>query len=288
MTDAVEPFAAGARRDISVDGHRVAVFELGAGEPCLLIHGYPQTHWCWHKIAPALARTHRVIMPDWFGCGASEQKPGSKPSYEREAERIGKLLDALGLESVNLIVHDYGGFIGLGFAAAHPERVRRLAVINSRAQGYFSAYPWFVFNTLCLIARAPFGEKLFALLPLYAMHRQSLMHDMRKGVFTAAELEHYIGGMRSRAGRQWLGHVYRYFQGTRRGSLRGLAKTLTMPSAVIWGDRDPYSRFWIAEELTALLPASKLTRIAGAGHFTPEERPQEVHAALVELLARKA
>lgn len=288
MTAATSTFEVGTRRDMKVDGQRVAVFEPGAGEPCLLIHGYPQTHWCWHKVAPGLARTHRVIMPDWFGCGASEQTFESRPTWEHEQDRIRKLIEALGTGPVNLIVHDYGGFIGLGFAARNPQLVRRLAVINSRAQGYFAAYPWTVFNTFCAIARAPFGEKLFGLLPLHTMHRQSLKQEVRKGVFSKEELEHYIGWMRTWSGRRWLGHVYRYFQGTRRKSLRDEARTLKMPSAVIWGDRDPFSRFWIGEELASLMPASKLTRIRGAGHFTPEERPDEVLAALTELLGRQA
>ena len=276
----------GSRRVLRVDGQRIAVFEAGAGEPCFLLHGYPQSHWCWRGVAARLALTHRVIAPDWFGAGESERSMTSNPSYEREVARIAMLLDALELHRVNYICHDYGGFLGLGFALRHTERVMRLAVINSRAQGDFAPSSYILFNFLCAVARLPFGESLFSMLPLHRMHQRSLYRYVRNGSFTAGDLERYIGFLRGREGKMWLGQFYRYFQATRRKELRQGAPRLTMPAAVIWGDRDPYSPVRIGLELARLLPNADFTRLPGADHFSPEERPEEISAALARLLAR--
>ncbi len=275
----------GSRRVLTVDGQRLAVFEDGAGEACLLLHGYPQDHWCWHHVAADLTRDHRVIAPDWFGCGESERVLSDTARYEVEVERIRLLLDTLGLARVNLICHDYGGFLGLGFAQGYRDRLLRLAIINSRAQGTFAPGPYVLFNAFVLAARLPFGERLYEASPLYAMHRLFLRRYVRNGSFSEAELERYIGFLRTRAGRRWLGRFYRHFQATRRRQLREGCAVLDLPVAVIWGDRDPYSPISIGEELARLLPRAEMTRIEGADHYVAEERPAPVIAALRRLLS---
>lgn len=273
---------------LAIDGQRLVVFEQGRGEPCFLLHGYPQTHRCWRGVAARLSKTHRVIAPDWLGSGESERSLTSVPSYEREVARIGMALDALKLDRVNLVCHDYGGFIGLGFALAHERRLLRLAVINSRAQGNFAPWSYVLFNAFSAIARLPGGEVLLAALPLYTMHRRSLQRYVENGSFTQSDLEIYIGYMKTFAGRRWLGHVYRHFHATRRRALRESLPRLRTPTAVIWGDRDPYSPVAIGQELTRLIPGATFHRLIGADHFSPEERPDDVSDALLALLERAA
>lgn len=105
-----------------IDGRRVHYVDTGSGEPVLLLHGYPQSSSCWRHQIPALAARHRVIAPDWPGFGRSEP-PATSPSYDDEVDRIERLVARLGLERFNLIAHDYGGFLGLGYTLRHPERV---------------------------------------------------------------------------------------------------------------------------------------------------------------------
>lgn len=273
------------RRDHVVDGLRVAVFAGGSGEPCLLLHGYPQDHHCWDHVATALATTHRVVAPDWFGWGASERCRTDRPDYTREVGRIGLLLDALALPRVNLFCHDYGGFLGLGFAQAFPERVARLAIVNSRAQGTFTPFGWLMFNGLASMARLPFGRGLVARLPLHAMHRHLMQRYVANGSFSSVELARMLAFMTTPDGRWWLANFFRFFQATRRRQLRDGCPRLTMPIAAIWGDRDTYSPVAIGEELTRLVPGAVLTRIVGADHYVLDERPDEVVAALRALLA---
>ncbi|HEX2129137.1 MAG TPA: alpha/beta fold hydrolase, partial [Solirubrobacterales bacterium] len=146
-----------ATRSVTVDGAKVACWEAGepGAEPVLLLHGYPANHVCWRHQIPALARSHRVIAPDLLGWGESDRPLHLRFDYQTEVGRIGKLLDALEVEAVNLFAHDYGGFLSLGFAQANPRRVRRLAILNSRAQSTFVPRWFAVFGFLTLAGRTP-------------------------------------------------------------------------------------------------------------------------------------
>jgi pimeloyl-ACP methyl ester carboxylesterase len=274
------------RRDVTVDGARVAVWESGAGEPCVLLHGYPQSHWCWRHVAPALAASHRVIAVDWLGWGASERSLALAPAYDDEVARLGRLLDALALERVDLLAHDYGGFLALGFARRARARLRRLAILNSRAHATFPWPSYLQFAALSWIGRTVPGA--YARMPLHELHRRGFARYVRNGSFTEADVERYLGFLRTADGRQWLAHFFAHYSVAPRPGLAEACARIDVPAAVVWGDADPYCPFAIAQDLAARLPDATLTRIAGADHYVMEERPAEVTAALRALLARPA
>ena len=118
----------------------VVHIEAGEGEPVLLLHGYPQSSACWRHQIPALAEHHCVMAADWPGFGRSEP-PDTPATYDAEVERIGRLADSFALDRFNLVAHDYGGFLGLGYVQCHPGRVMRVALLNTRAHNIFR--PWF-------------------------------------------------------------------------------------------------------------------------------------------------
>lgn len=271
---------------MQVDGFRLAYTDAGQGEPLLLLHGYPQDHRTWRHVAPALARTHRVIAVDWFGWGASERSTALEPAYWSEVDRLDRLRAALGLERFGLLAHDYGGFLALGYMSRYGRAVTRLAIINSRAQGAFT--PGFYRQTALLssLARTPVLRAAFRWLPIHAMHLRSLRFYVRRGCFDDALLEQYIGWMRTRAGREFFQHFYAHYDVTVRPELAAALPHIACPTAVIWGTRDPFCPVAIGEELAARIPEATLTRIEGADHFVMEERPDDVVRALQDLLAR--
>ena len=110
------------------------VAEAGQGEPVLLVHGWPQHWWMWRHLIPALATDFRVIAPDLRGYGWSEAPRGG---YEKEqfAADLLALLDAMGLERVRLVGHDWGGVAAVLLCVAHPERVSQHLALNT-------AHPW--------------------------------------------------------------------------------------------------------------------------------------------------
>lgn len=277
------------RGDLLLDGAHIRYVDVGTGEPLVLLHGYPQSSACWRKQIAALAERRRVIAPDWFGWGASERSLAVSCEYGREVARIGRLLDALGLTAVDLATHDYGGFLGLGFVIAHPERVRRFAILNSRAHRTFPGPSYLQFAAFSALGRSDRLRGVVERLPLGAIHRRSLASYVEKGCFDRAQVDRYMGWMDDHAGRRWLAHFFAGYEVAIRPELGAGLASITCPTAVVWGDRDPFCPFATAEDLARRIPGAGpdgLTRIAGADHYVMEERPAEVLAGLEHWLAR--
>lgn len=106
----------------------------GSGPPVVMLHGFPQTHACWHKIAPALAQTHRVVCLDLRGYGRSSSPPPS-PDHQTYSKRaLGQdviaVMATLGYDSFAVVGHDRGARVGYRLALDHPHRVERLALLD--------------------------------------------------------------------------------------------------------------------------------------------------------------
>lgn len=103
--------------------------EAGRGEPLLLIHGWPQTSHCWHKVMPELAKHFRVIAPDLRGFGASE-KSGLPLSRRQLADDMLSLLDALEIDTAHVVGHDWGGMVAFKLALEYPQRIGKLCLVD--------------------------------------------------------------------------------------------------------------------------------------------------------------
>lgn len=273
---------------VEVDGARLAYVEVGPadGEPVVLVHGYGSDHRSWRHQLPALAERHRVLALDWFGWGRSERPLGLRFEYDAEVARLGRALDAVGAERCNLAGHDYGGFLSLGLVQREPERVMRLALLNTRAHRTFVLRWYATFGGLSLMGRIPLVRELAARLPHAAIHRRFMASELERGSFDDDLLDGYVGWMEGHEGRRWL---LRFSADYRVAARRELVAGLTgvsCPTAVIWGARDAYLARRIPLELAERIPGAKLTLLEGAGHFVMEERPEEVTKALRELLER--
>lgn len=117
-------------------GLRLHYLDEGAGEPVVMVHGNPTWSIYFRNLVLALRGEYRCIVPDHIGCGLSD-KPGDDQYRYRLRNRIDDLealLDSLGIDSgITLVLHDWGGAIGMGYAARHPERIRRLILLNTAA-----------------------------------------------------------------------------------------------------------------------------------------------------------
>ena len=132
-------FPAGfVQRDIATNGVSIHVRSGGSGPAVLLLHGYGETGDMWVPLAAALARDHTVIVPDLRGLGLSS-KPAGGFDKKTQADDVGGVLTALGVERADVVAHDIGNMVAFQFAARYPQRVRRLVLIDAPVPG---VGPW--------------------------------------------------------------------------------------------------------------------------------------------------
>lgn len=119
---------------IEANGVSINVCRGGAGPPLLLLHGYPQTHVMWHRVAPRLAQRFTVVCPDLRGYGDSDKPPGggdhSAYSKRTMAQDQVEVMDALGYGCFAVAAHDRGARVALRMALDHPDAVSRLAILD--------------------------------------------------------------------------------------------------------------------------------------------------------------
>jgi haloacetate dehalogenase len=270
------------------------VAQGGAGPPVLLLHGFPETHVCWQRIAPELADAYSVIAPDLRGYGAS-QAPAGGPRGEGYSKRemageVVELMAALGHERFAVVGHDRGARVAYRLALDHPERVTRVAVLNvvptldqfermgaGPSLGY---WPWFL-----LAQPAPFPEEMIAANPAGLLSHvfatwpsspESIAFDSREAylrALTPSTIAAMCADFRASF------HLDRQHEADDRAA----GRRITMPVLLVTGEDETQledaPEVWgaWAEDLTA-------TTVPG-GHFNPEESPRELAEALAGFLS---
>jgi pimeloyl-ACP methyl ester carboxylesterase len=134
VTEVFPPVQGVEHRFVEAGGLRVHVAEAGAGEPLLLVHGWPQHWYEWRGVMQRLGGERRLIAPDLRGFGWTDAPPGPVNPDVFAADLIA-LLDVLEIERIDLAGHDWGGFTSLLLAARHPERFRRVVALST-------PHPW--------------------------------------------------------------------------------------------------------------------------------------------------
>ena len=117
-----------------IEGHRIHYVDEGRGTPVVMVHGNPTWSFYYRNLVRDLSATHRAIAVDHMGCGLSDKPQDYPYRLRRHIDNLECLMDhVLGGEKLSLIVHDWGGAIGMGYAVRHPERIERIVVLNTAA-----------------------------------------------------------------------------------------------------------------------------------------------------------
>jgi len=274
---------------VDVGGHRMHVATAGRGAPVLLLHGNPTWAFLWRRVIAALRdRPLQLIAPDLVGLGFSDRpRDAREHTLEHHGEWVGRLLDALGVERVVFVGHDWGGPIGLLALAARAERLAGLVLTNTvagppRAGSRPTAFHRFA--NLPLVSTLAFRLLGF---PQRALHRAQ--GDPRSIRGTVARAYRFpLRGLRRNAAPLALARMVPV--GATHASLAPLARvqsfveTYRGPAAIVWGDRDPVIGRAFGR-VSRQLPQAMVTHTRG-GHFLQEEVPEAIAAAIDDVAAR--
>jgi pimeloyl-ACP methyl ester carboxylesterase len=271
-----------------VNGTRLHYVDGGRsdGTPLVLLGGWPQTWWQWHKVMPALARRFRVIAVDLRGMGGSAKPVGGYDKKTMAAD-VHALLGRLAIPSAHLVGHDIGAMVAYAHAANHPGATDRIALLDvSHPDEDWARMPllprpglfhlwWFAFNQVeGLPEQLLEGRYRLLLDHLFGgmLADPAAIDDRSREVYARA----YDAPDAIRAGNAW----YRAFT----QDIADLAgyEPVTAPLLALGGDRSNYERL-----LTAVPPLgtdTRVVRIDDCGHYLPEERPEAVTAELLRFL----
>ncbi len=121
---------------LELSGLKYHYLDEGQGDPVVMVHGNPSWSFYYRNLTRALRGEYRVIVPDHIGCGLSDKPTADDYSYtlKQRVDDLEALLEHLGLrERITLVVHDWGGMIGMAYASRHPQRIARLVILNTSA-----------------------------------------------------------------------------------------------------------------------------------------------------------
>jgi len=278
---------------VDLPGLRMHVAEAGPGEPLLVLHGFPQHWWEWRKVIPELAEHHRVICADLRGAGWTE---APRKGYTRDqllADLVA-LLDALGLEQVDLLTHDYSSLVGYHLCLRAPERVRGHLALSIPP-------PYFGFDIRLPVAMARQARFEFVLPvpglgPRWLRGRHTIeramfaAHASRPAAVTSEDLELFVSAFREPERARAGSAVYRHFiipEAFRIMAGAYRRQRLTTRTLVLLGQDDPIMRAELVHGVDDHVDDWELEVVPGASHFVADDRPDVVVERALEFFGAR-
>jgi pimeloyl-ACP methyl ester carboxylesterase len=270
------------RRFAEVRSGRIAYVEEGEGPVALFVHGVPLNGYHWRNVIDRVRKVRRCVAIDLMGLGYTEIAPHQDVSFTAQATMLAEVLDALGIDRVDLVGNDSGGAIAQIFAAHHPERLSSLVLTNCDVH---DGWPPPLVLLLMERARAGTLEPIFR--PM--LERPDLMREryargesvplLRSyadpSVLTDEVIRLYLEPLLSSPqridafGRYWLG-----FDNKQTVAIHDALKTLNTPTLIVWGLQDFFFdkkwAYWLRDTVPG---AREVVEVEDARLFFPEDRP---------------
>jgi haloalkane dehalogenase len=268
---------------VEQNGLRMHYVDEGSGDPVLLFHGEPTWSFLYRKVIPPVARIARVLAPDYFGFGRSD-KPVEREwySYDSHYASMERFVDELDLRGLTLVVHDWGGPLGLRLAAERPERVDRLVITNT---GLYAGRPpsdeWLRFRE--------FVRRVGTDLRPGQLVQLTCVTDLADDVVAGYDAPHPTP--ESKTGLLMFpelvptepNHPSAATMTRVRETLAGWRK----PALVIFSDSDPIFSPRVGERFAELIPGAELGEpLEGAGHFLQEDKGEELGERIARWLSQ--
>jgi haloalkane dehalogenase len=258
---------------------RMHYVDEGQGEPIVMVHGNPGWSFEYRNVIKAMSDTHRCLAPDLIGFGLSDKPADWDYRPESHARNFSHWMDHLDLQKITLVVNDWGGPVGLSYALAHPERIKRLVILNTwlwsvENDPHFKRFSGFMGGPVGIFLTKNFNFFGKAV--------------VKKAVGDAKKLEkrihrHYYDHMGKRSERkgayvfpreiirssQWLDSLWQQRE-----------KINQIPTTFIWGMKDIAFREKELNNWTDNWEAARVVKLPEVGHFPQEEAPDAVVAEL--------
>jgi len=273
-------YVAADRHEADVGGYKLHYIDVGRGEPVVMIHGYADSSYTWHRNVRELAEAgFRVIAVDQPGLGRSEIPPEPFTfAMENMAREILDLTDRLGLQTFHVVGSSMGGGIALFLAARYPERIRKVAVFDP------ACYPMHN-SELAVLSRREGTRQFVADIAgrwagWYAL--REVYDDDAK--VTAALVDEYARPLNKPGYRRLLARLLAEYFSRTFSRMGDEYPSIEAPVLIVWGVQDKWVDPAFADRLHLAIPGSQLLMVDHCGHLPHQEQPEIVNPRLLEFL----
>ncbi len=260
-------------RFVEIEGNRIHYVDEGRGPTLLLLHGNPTWSFLYRRIIPQLSRRFRCVAVDYPGFGLSSARPGYSFKPREHSTVLERFVLSLDLGEIGLMVQDWGGPIGLGFAGRHPNRIRALLICNTWA---WPAQGTTHLERFSKIVGGPIGR--FLILNFNAFVNVLVPSGVSRRL-SPEEMRAYRGPFPTRASRLPTAIFPREILHSREYLAEvesNLGRLSQKPTLILWGDRDTAFRDAQRERFEILFPNHRTRILKGAKHFVQEEAPDQI------------
>jgi len=278
---------------LDLNGLKYHYIDEGEGDPIVMVHGNPTWSFYFRELINALSPQYRTIVPDHIGCGLSD-KPDSKNYDYRLKNRVDDLevlIQNLEVkEKITLVLHDWGGFIGMAYALRHPERIGRFIVMNTAAFLPPRGKPIPMTLKLIRILRplatfAVLGFNLFAYGALFKNSYKGLANDVKSGLIAP-----YNCWKNRIATLKFVQDIHLVEKNPSYGIVKqiddGLESFTNFPMLIFWGEHDFVFDHDYLSEWQRRFPEAEVHRFPDAGHYVLEDVPEKIIPLAQDFLER--
>jgi len=267
---------------LDLDGLRLHYLDEGSGDTVVAVHGNPTWSFYYRDLVKDLRDDFRVVVPDHIGCGLSDKPSDDDYEYtlSRRVEDFGALMDELDLGGINLVVHDWGGMIGLAWAVRNRERIKRLVILNTAAFHLPKSkrFPW----QLWIVRDTPLGPLMvrgfnaFARgAAEFACTKEKLSKEVRDGYCAPYDswgnriaTLRFVQDVPLRPGERGYDIVT--------DTAARLDELSDRPVLVCWGDQDFVFDHHFLDEWLRIYPNAEVHRFPDCGHYILEDASDQI------------
>ena len=263
------------KKNIKIGKYNIHYIDEGKGPVVVLLHGSPVSSFSFRHQISALQTRFRVIAPDLLGFGRSSA-PIKGAGFRLQANVLRRFLDSLNLNSIRLVVHDWGGPIGLGCIAMKPEQLSQLVLVNTTFLPDFHPPPyWRIFIAPLL------GDFIIVRLNFFYHGLPILLQAARNPIIRSI----YAQPFKQISTRRTVLTLERLkgYRPLMESVVKQLSK-LQVPTLILWGHPDPYFRATELERLKSFFNKVTVKKIPGAGHFPQEDAPEIITKELIDFI----
>lgn len=265
-----------------IDGQKLHYIDEGKGETILFVHGTPSWNFDYRNIIKGLTTNYRCVAIDHIGFGLSDKPENYDYSTQNHSKTFERFVLEKQLDNITLVVHDFGGAIGLNFAIRHPEKIKRLIILNSWLWSSKADPDFAKLSKMLKSPLLPFLYRYLNFSPRFILPKSFGDHKLSKKLLTQ--------------------YTKPFADKTQRNGVLAFAKSLLndqdwfeklwnkrqaiseKPTLFIWGLKDPIIKPHYLDKFESGFKNSKTKRLETSGHFPQEEQPETVTKEIMDFL----